>query len=207
MNDVRHNRAFIAGEGWPWLIAALLAAVGLWRLDYPQAAAVAGFALVLLILLFRDPNHLTPAVPLGIFAPVDGRVREIAPIEDTILRGEWIRMRISVSWFGAYTMRAPIEGTIVEVGPHAMPDTRVSGLWVRSDEQDDVAVLFPRRGPGLTPRAFVRYGERVGQGVRMAYLRLAPTAVVYLPADVRVEVEVGQRVAAGITLLAELQGR
>ena len=44
---------------------------------------------------------------------------------------------------------------------------------------------FPGGTRGFAPKAFVRYGERVGQGQRFAYLRLAPRAEVYLPATAR----------------------
>ena len=78
------------------------------------------------------------------------------------------------------------------------------GLWVRSEEQDDVVLLFPSRGFGFAPRAFVRYGERVGQGQRFAYLRLATRAEVYLPPTASISMREGDRVQAGTAVLAEL---
>ena len=50
----------------------------------------------------------------------------------------------------------------------------------------------------------VRYGERVGQGQRFAYLRLAPKAEVYLPVTATIKVGAGDRVRAGCGILAEL---
>ncbi|HEX9851867.1 MAG TPA: phosphatidylserine decarboxylase, partial [Woeseiaceae bacterium] len=57
---------------------------------------------------------------------------------------------------------------------------------------------------GLLPRAFSRYGERVGQGQRCAYLRLTRFAEVHLPVNSRIQVTAGQRVSAGTDILGTL---
>ena len=90
----------------------------------------------------------------------------------------------------------------------AIPDsaaaTARSGLWVSTDEQDDVVLLFHGHRLGLAPLAFLRFGERVGQGQRCAYLRLTRLAEVQLPINGRVLVSKGQKVSAGVDLLAKL---
>jgi len=162
---------------------------------------------VLLFLLFQDPHRDVPPLPLAVVAPIDGRIVEIAPDSGEILPGQWTRILISTNHFGAYTVRSPIEGTILDVRRKANESDQIAvpgGLWVRSEEQDDVVLLFPSDGPGLAPKAFVRYGERVGQGQRFAYLRLAPRAEVYLPSSAQVCVPVGARVHAGTSVLANL---
>ena len=165
---------------------------------------------VLLFLLFRDPGRSVPPLPLAVVAPIDGRITEIAKAAGDLLPGEWTRITIRTNHFGAYTVRSPIEGAIHDVreeARHARMPGKASGLWVRSEEQDDVVLLFPSSGRGLMPRAFVRYGERVGQGQRFAYLRLAPRAEVYVPATATVRVAEGDRVRAGADVLAELASK
>jgi phosphatidylserine decarboxylase len=78
------------------------------------------------------------------------------------------------------------------------------GLWIQTDEGDDVLLRFHGHRFGLVPRAFSRYGERVGQGQRCAYLRLTRFAEVYLPINSRVRVISGQRVIAGTDILGTL---
>ena len=79
-----------------------------------------------------------------------------------------------------------------------------SGLWIRTDEDDDVVLQFRGHRFGLAPLAFLRYGDRVGQGQRCAYLRLSRLAEVQLPIASRVLVKIGQRVTAGTDVLAKL---
>ncbi|WP_405222469.1 phosphatidylserine decarboxylase [Lentisalinibacter sediminis] len=204
----------IAPEGMPWILTALaalatgVALVGWWA-GVPLGALVAA-----LVLLFRDPWRDIPAAPLGVLAPVDGVVTEITGAGPGILDREAVRVTMRIHNFGAYTARSPIEGKVLDPRDNLSDHSRwldVHGMWVRSDEDDDVVVLVhgPKHGPKWfgAPRAFLGYGERVGQGQRFAYMRLARTAEVYLPADAHVRVKTGQKVRAGTDSLAELRHR
>ncbi len=198
----------IAPEGMPWILAAVAAlAAGYWLYGW-WAAVPLGALVVLLVLLFQDPWRDVPAAPLGILAPADGRVTEITESGPGILDREAIRITIRINNFGAYTARSPIEGKVLDPRDNLSDHSRwldVHGMWVRSDEGDDVVVLIhgPRWFGG--PRAFFRYGERVGQGQRFAFMRLARSIAVYVPANARIRTEPGRRVRAGTDSLAELR--
>jgi phosphatidylserine decarboxylase len=77
----------------------------------------------------------------------------------------------------------------------------VNALWVETDEGNSVVLQFHEYRLGIAPRSFLQIGERVGQGQRCAYIRLARFAEVYLPIAGRVHVEPGQRVHAGNDLI------
>lgn len=202
----RRNR-LVAGEGIPFLLAmAILAGVVLYfwgALYFALPAAL----FVYLFLVFRDPKRQVPAVPLGVVSPTDGVVVDVGVTDKGVLNGESHRIVIRVNRLGTYTARCPIEGKIMDL--HGEPLERTvtnatNGLWVRSDEDDDVILQFRGYRFGLAPLAFLRYGERVGQGQRCAYLRLTRHAEVQLPIASRVLVKAGQRVMAGADVLAKL---
>ena len=197
----------IAGEGWPWLIFLAVAGMFIaWQWGLVWASPVVVLC-ILKFLLFRDPGRSVPPLPLAVLAPIDGHILKIESGDGAMLPGRGSRIAIRTNHFGAYTVRSPIEGTILDVrkqaGKAGLPGMP-SGLWVRSEEDDDVVLLFPVERFGLAPKAFVRYGERVGQGQRFAYLRLAPRAEVYVPETAEIRVREGDRVLAGSTVLAEL---
>jgi len=203
-NKIARGRSAVAVEGIPVLLGCVALGLVCWRLDWTVAAAAAGLFSVWLFFLFRDPMRVVPPLPAAIYSPVDGRV-----IQEDQLGGEgtqpaWRRLRIRISHLGAYTVRAPIEGTIMPIEPESLPGPVAGGLRLRSEEGDDVLLVFPQGGSLRSPRSFVRYGDRLGQGHRFAYLRLAPVAEVYLPADARLSVAAGDAVKAGATVLAEL---
>lgn len=161
----------------------------------------------MLILIFRDPRRRIPAVPLGVVSPVDGRIVEVDLVEKGVLQGEAHRVVVQINSLGAYTARCPVEGKIMDLNSHAddkLRDYRTNAMWVQTDEGDDVVLEFRGYRFGLAPKSFVRFGERLGQGSRCAYLRLARYAEIHLPIDSKILVEQGQTVVAGQDLLAKL---
>jgi phosphatidylserine decarboxylase len=180
----------------PWLALALAAVIVLIRYSNPAFALLPGIAFVLLFLLFRDPLRKVPSVALGVFSPVDGTVTALGPIETSETGAEALRIEIEVDSFGTYTARAPVEGTIKEMGKKA--------LWLQTDEGQDVVLKFSEYRFGLVPKSFARYGERLGQGQRCAYLRLTRFAEVQIPVDGKILVEIGQKVMAGTDVIANV---
>ncbi len=201
------SATLIAREGIPLVgLAVALAALAIRYADWWVALIPAAIA-VLLLLLFRDPPREVPPVALGIVSPVDGVVTEVDSTDRCVVQGEAYRVRIRVNPMGAYTARSPIEGTIMDLRSKIEGiggDCPGNALWVQSDEGTSVVLQFHEYGFGLAPEAFVRFGERVGQGARCAYIRLAGYAEVYLPISGKVQVEPGQRVLAGTDLIGAM---
>ena len=198
---------FVAREGFPFLTVALIAIFFAFQFAGINAVIPPAILLVYFLLVFRDPKRNVPAVPLGIVSPVDGTIVDIGLTDKSALHGEAHKIVIRVNSLGTYTARCPVEGKIMDFRgdqPHNQNPGETSGLWVRTDEDDDVVLQFHGHRFGLAPRAFMRYGERVGQGQRCAYLRLTRFAEVQLPLNGRVHVTTGQRVAAGSDVLAKL---
>ena len=175
-----------------------MAAVAILLIRYsdPWFALVPAGLIVLLYLIFRDPHRSVPSIALGVFSPVDGEVISVDQIE----RGETgeaaLQVVISVDSLGTYTARSPVEGTIRELGGKA--------LWLETDEGDNVVLKFSGYRLGLAPRSFAKFGERLGQGQRCAYLRLTRTAEVQIPVNGRVSVEPGQTLIAGTDVIGNL---
>ena len=163
---------FVAREGISFLLVALLATGITWELA-GMLYAVAPMALfVWLFLVFRDPKRRIPAMPLGVVSPVDGVVTEVGLTGKSVLNGEAQKIVIAVNSLGTYTARCPVEGKIMDFhtdGDNGSVKPESSGLWVRTDEGDDVVLQFYGHRFGAPPRAILRYGERVGQGQRCGY--------------------------------------
>jgi len=201
---------FVAREGLPFLISAGIAfglAVRYLDVIFAVVAALLG---VMLYLVFRDPRRDVPASPLGVVSPVDGRVVEVGLTDKGVFQGEAHRVRISIDSLGTYTARAPVEGKIMDLRSVArdnVVDYRTNAMWIRTDENDDIVLEFDGYRMGLAPQSFVRFGERVGQGQRSAYLRLTRFAEVHMPIDSKILVEPGQILIAGADLIGKLPAR
>lgn len=203
----RRRIPFVAREGLPFLGAALLAIAASWRYGGAEYLVISVPVFLWLLAIFRDPLRLVPAMPLGVVSPVDGRIVDVSVTDKSALNSEAHRITIRIESMGTYTARSPVEGKIMDFHT-ANADLKVAenavGLWVQTDEKDDVVLQFQGHRFGIPPRASVRFGERVGQGQRCAYLRLTRLAEVQLPINSRVMVAKGDRVRAGADVLAKL---
>ncbi|MGD8378494.1 MAG: hypothetical protein PVI56_02710 [Gammaproteobacteria bacterium] len=189
----------LAREGWLFLIIAGVAAVaGYTWIGTPGAFPGAGLAF-LVLLKFRDPERSVPPAPLGVLSPVDGSVLAVEHEAAGCLDRPAVRITLRVALLGAYSIRSPVEGKVLELPGNGNGGR---GVWLQTDEKDDVVMVM--RGPSIArPRARVRYGERLGQGQRCGYVRLARRVELLVPEQSRINVQVGQRVRAGITVCAE----
>ncbi len=189
------------------MVAALAGAWLAFRYLHPAVGVLPLILFAVLWLVFRDPRRTIPAAPLGVVSPVDGRIIAVDVVDRGVVQGEAHRIFIRIDFLGTYTARSPVEGIIRDLNALAsarVVDYRTNALWVQTDEKDDVVLQFQDYRFGFPPAALVRYGERIGQGQRCAYLRLARTAEVHLPITSRVLVEVGQRVTAGVDIIGRL---
>tara|TARA_R110002096_G_scaffold65006_4_gene158285 strand:- start:13609 stop:14205 length:597 start_codon:yes stop_codon:yes gene_type:complete len=184
---------FVAHEGLLPLILLLAIAALLFRYSEPLHALAPLVVFTLLLFIFRDPHREVSSVALGVFSPVDGKVLEVDSLETGDTGEPVLRVVLAINSLGTYTARSPVEGSIKDLGSNA--------LWLQTDEGVDVTLKFRNYRLGLAPHAFARYGERLGQGQRCAYLRLAGIAEVQWPVNGKVAVEVGQVVKAGTDLL------
>ena len=198
---------FVAREGLPFLfLAAVAFFVALRSFDIVVTVAAAMLFFVL-VLIFRDPRRGIPASPLGVVSPVDGQIVEVDLADKGVLHGEAHRVSIRIDSFGTYTARAPVEGKVMDlrsVNGDKVVDYRTNALWLQTDEGDDIVLQFHGYRLGLAPRSFVRFGERIGQGQRCAYLRLTRIAELHLPIESKILVKPGQIVIAGSDLIGKV---
>lgn len=205
VGKVRGKRnPFVAGEGVLPMLAVAAAGGLLMRYVEPWYGLVAGIVLVFMYLLFRDPIRVAPAVALGVVSPADGEVVAVDTTDKCVVQGNAHMIRIRIDSFGTYTARSPVEGKVMDLHSNIEgvgPDCPANALWVQTDEGESVVLQFHNYRFGLAPQSFVRFGERIGQGHRCAYLRLAQFAEVYMPIDGKVLVKPGQKVVAGSDII------
>ena len=195
---------FVAREGLYAMVPLAVCVVVILRYYDPWLAVVPLALLAVLYLVFRDPHRDVPPVALGVVSPVDGTIESVEETDRCVVQGKAWRVRIRVDLLGSYTARSPVEGRVMDLHSPTEGVGRecpANALWVRTDEGQDVVLQFSEIRFGLAPLAFARYGERVGQGERCAYLRFARVADVYLPIRSRVAVEAGRHVLAGSDLI------
>ena len=128
----------------------------------------------------------------------------IEAVQDPYLKRQSIHVAIRMSPYGVFTTRSPIEGKVLEP-PHLPDDVETPhGVWLKTDEDDDVVMVMNRGRLNTGPRCYIRFGERVGQGKRCGFIPLGSQIDLYLPEQSRLAVVVDDRVLAGSDVIATL---
>ncbi|MDT0634148.1 hypothetical protein [Spectribacter hydrogenoxidans] len=200
---MRRTLMQIAREGWPILVLASIVTFGVGHFGHWLAALPLVVVVLLLLAFFHDPRRRIPSEPLAVIAPVDGRVVHRRECYDPFLDREAIRVSLDASLLGAYLLRSPVEGTVLELPAAGESEFAGTVSWLRTDEGDDIVLAASGWMFGGRP-CQVRYGDRLGQGRVCGARRLARRVYIFLPAHSRVEVAVGDRVRAGSDKLATL---
>jgi phosphatidylserine decarboxylase len=217
-------RVPLAREGYPFIAAAalpaaaLLAAALTWGGTSLWALAGAAMALALAMLgFFRDPERRGPRGSGLILAPADGRVIDVSTIDEpTYLKGEALRVSIFLSLLDVHVNRYPVSG---EVDHRSDEHGRFEPAWRSSASHSNERAGTGIRGggrsvlvnqvAGLAAKRIVTYaelGDAVAQGERMGLIRFGSRLDVYMPTDVKIDVETGQRAVGGVTVIARLPG-
>ncbi len=169
------------------------------------AIPIAGF-LVLLIFFFRDPER--PVGP-AIVAAADGRVMVVKE------EGKNVRIGTFMNVSNVHVNRSPVPGFLVRVDTREGP--RVPAYSPEASGNAQKRYLFGTpfglvevvQITGLVARrcvAYSRAGTPVRKGQRFGMVLFGSRVDVVLPRDqVQVVVQIGTRVRAGTTTIAELR--
>lgn len=169
------------------------------------------------VFFFRDPERkLPPLEPGSVVCPADGKIIDISETyEDNYLRCNTTRVSIFLSIFDCHINRFPVSGKVVGTtycpGKFKMAFERDS-----SEANERLATLIECEGgvrvvivqvAGFLARRIVsraKFGDVLEIGEKFGIIKFGSRVDVYLPEDVKLGVEVGQKVVAGRTVIAWL---
>lgn len=194
----------IAREGLLPVAAALLAAVVVLHFAGLLQSLFFWALALLLLLLFRDPEREIPSQPLAVVSPADGKVASISTVSDPYLHRQSVRVVIQMPPYGVFTTRSPIEGKVLQPPNSPQDSNSPHGVWLQSDEGDDVVMVMTRGPLKNEPRCYIRIGDRIGQGKRCGFVHLGGRVEVYMPEGSRPVVAEGDTVQSGSDVIAKL---
>jgi phosphatidylserine decarboxylase len=212
---LNYPHPILAREGWPFIGAALAAAVVAW--------AVAGFAwsvplwlvAVFVIQFFRDPPRAVPAQPNAVLSPADGRIVKVEKVRDPMTERDTLLISVFMNVFNVHSNRAPVDGTVERIQYSAGKFVNADLDKASSENERNAMVMQLASGEriavvqvaGLIARRILCYskvGQRLARGERYGFIRFGSRVDVYLPLTARPRVAVGDVVHATTTILAEL---
>ena len=201
--------------GWPFivgsLVLALIAAVAVTPALGLAPLILTGF----FVFFFRDPDRVITQGAAAVLSPADGRVMVAgAPTAKAFPAGQWQQITVFLSPMDVHVNRMPVGGRVTKVEYHPgrfLPAYRADAgdlnehteVWLDHGGQ----TIVVRQIVGILARRIVcrtREGEVVKAGDRFGVMKFGSRMDVFLPATATVKVAVGQKVVAGVTVIAQL---
>jgi phosphatidylserine decarboxylase len=213
MNSYPHP--IIAREGWPFLTAAIAAAALVtFALNWLWALPLWLVALFILQ-FFRDPPRTVPGDAKSVLSPADGRIVAIENLRDPYLNRDAVKVSVFMNVFNVHSNRSPVDGEIMQAWYNpgaffnaaldkASTENERNALWLRTANGADITCV---QVAGLIARRILCYvaaGDRLARGQRYGFIRFGSRVDVYLPPGTRVIAQLGDKVSATSTVLAEL---
>ena len=214
MNFAREGFPFILGAA---ALSAIAFAFAVSRRSWPLWLLAFGLVVVTIYVayFFRDPERTGERGDRLVVSPADGKVVLITEVDEpAFIHGRALRVSVFLNIFNVHVNRYPVGGTVRYV--HYNPGRFINAAAEKAsleNEQSSVGIdtgarrILVKQIAGLIARRIVTYsreGEHVVQGERMGLIRFGSRMDVFIPTNSKVLVSVGDKVAAGTSLLAEL---
>lgn len=204
------------------LVSALLLALldfavyRFWNISFWPALILSVGFYGIILQFFRNPvreimvadNHL-------IYAPADGRVCVIEPVEETeYFKDKRLQVSIFMSPFNVHVNRNPVSGMVNYFRYH--PGKYLVAWHPKSSTENerttivyrlgDTEILMRQIAGALAKRIkwYISEGQPVEQGGEMGFIKFGSRVDLYLPLDAKVEVVMDQQVKGNKTIVARL---
>jgi len=199
---------------FPFVVLALVPAAVALAVWPPMVAVALLLIPVAIALFFRDPDRSSPADPVLVLAPADGRVMHAGEARAAEApEGEWRQVTIFLSLLDVHINRTPMAGRIRKVlmipgsfvaafKPESHQNER-SEIWI---EQGGVMVVARQVVGVLARRVVCRVapGQVLAAGERIGLMKFGSRMDVFVPPSAELVVRKGEMVRAGETVIARL---
>jgi len=212
---LRDSHPLIAREGWNFLAIAVVISLGagfLWGWAWSLPFWI---ATLFILQFFRDPARQIPEDTGAVLAPADGRIVAVEKSRDPWLERDALKISVFMNVFNVHSNRSPVDGIVKKRWYHAgafvnaaldkaSTQNERNALWLRTPAGEDVTCV---QIAGLIARrilCYVNEGAELARGQRYGFIRFGSRVDVYLPPDSEVRASLGEKVTAGMSIIARL---
>lgn len=201
----------LARESYPSIGALVFMMAGGWLIS-PWLTLSLAFPLSFVLWFFRDPERMPERElsPGDFLSPADGRVVEIEEAEHEFV-GRAVKIGIFMSGFDVHVNRFPVRGRVEYI--KYVPGKKWFAIAPKASEinerlyvgaESEYGRFLLVQIAGIMARRIVcrvRVGEVVREGQRYGMIKLGSKVDIYLPRGIRPNVAIGDRVAAGFSII------
>lgn len=203
----------IAREGFPIIFLTALATLIFALLKWPVVAVIALLSCAFSVHFFRDPERVIPSDPHVAVSPADGKIIKIEMRRDPIKQEEHCCISIFMNVFNVHVNRVPVTCTVTDM--RYFPGKFINASFDKASEDNERCAwqLTEPSGEvwcmvqiaGLIARRIVcraKVSDSLKRGERCGMIRFGSRVDVYLPANYKPAVKLGDKVLAGQSILA-----
>ncbi|MDB5005379.1 MAG: phosphatidylserine decarboxylase family protein [Mucilaginibacter sp.] len=178
---------------------------------------ILSFALfVIIVQFFRNPLFDITQDDKVVLCPADGKVVVIEETTETeYLKDKRIQISVFMSPINVHVNRNPISGVVKYfkyhpgkylVAWHPKSSTENERTTVVTENSAGTPVLFRQIAGALARRIvwYVKEGDKVEQGDQFGFIKFGSRVDLFLPLGSKINVEIGEVVKGGVTVIAEL---
>ena len=207
----------IAGEGFVFIVPALLLAALLFGCGLYLLAIAAFLLFFFFLYFFRNPERVCACKDDELLSPADGKVMGIDRVtEEEFIGNEMTRISIFMSVSDVHVNRAPCAGSIARI-EHKNGLFRLAFKRDVEKENERNYVLLEGKGErfllvqiaGFLARriiCYVKEKDSIGKGEPFGMIAFGSRVDIYMPLSYTPMVQLGQKVKSGLTTLAGKKG-
>jgi len=190
---------------------------------YPQAFALkwiiyilSALLFIIIVQFFRSPSFTITTDEKTVLCPADGKVVVIEETEEgEFFKDKRIQVSVFMSPVNVHVNRNPIGGVVKYfkyhpgkylVAWHPKSSTENERTTVVIENSKGTAVLFRQIAGAMARRIvwYVKEGDKVDQGAQFGFIKFGSRVDIFLPLGTKINVNIGEVVKGGRTVLAEL---
>ncbi len=210
-----NNYPIIAKEGWFYITISLLLSVYITSISFSISIPF-WIISIFIIQFFRDPQRKISRAKNLVVSSADGRVIAIDETIDPYQKKKSIKVSVFMNVFNVHSNKAPIDGKIL-MKIYYPGKFLNAALSKASKENERCAIIIQEKNnpkkiitcvqiAGLIARRILCYkdkGDDLKRGERYGFIKFGSRVDLYLPLNINVKVQLGEKVKNGESIIAE----
>lgn len=216
---MKRQNWYILPDALPYVFVGLVFTVLVYTLYGPFPAVAPALLTFFVLFFFRNPHRTAAVEQADVLSPADGVILAVEEvIEERFLQEKAIKISIFLNVFNVHVNRVPISGKVEYLAyqpgkflpafkGHASTINERNYVGIRSLHNPNHALLVVQITGFIARRivCWAKKGDVLEQGARFGLIKFGSCTEVYLPSGSLVQVEKGQKVRGGQTIIGRLR--